>query len=210
MIIGSDTLASWERFYRANFINSLSGFKSVSLIGTINNQGQPNLGVFSNVVHLGADPALIGYINRPLEAAPHTLANIKATGIYTINHIQESFVAQAHQCSAKYPPDINEFEATGLHAEFIEDIAVPFVKESNTKYALSLQEIIPIALNNTYLVIGKVELVVIDETTLQEDGFLDLDKAGSLCSSGLDSYHTTHSIARFRYAKPGVAPQKLR
>lgn len=210
MIIGSDTLASWERFYRANFVNSLSGFKSVSLIGTINNQGQPNLGVFSNIVHLGADPALIGYINRPLEAAPHTLANIEATSVYTINHIHESFVAQAHQCSAKYPRETSEFEAVGLHMEFIEDIAAPFVKESHVKYALTLQEIIPIALNNTYLVIGKVELVVIDEAILQEDGFLNLEKAGSLCSSGIDSYHSTHSVGRFRYAKPGVPPQKLR
>ena len=33
---------SWERFYRANFINSLTGFKSASLIGTINAQGVPN------------------------------------------------------------------------------------------------------------------------------------------------------------------------
>ena len=64
---------SWERFYRANFINSLTGFKSSSLIGTINAQGVPNLGMFSSMVHIGSDPALIGYINRPVAAAPHTL-----------------------------------------------------------------------------------------------------------------------------------------
>lgn len=34
---------TWERFYRANFINSLTGFKSASLIGTMNAQGVPNL-----------------------------------------------------------------------------------------------------------------------------------------------------------------------
>ena len=91
---------SWERFYRANFINSLTGFKSASLIGTINAQGVPNLGLFSSMVHIGSDPALIGYINRPLAAAPHTLANIKAGGLYTVNHIQASFLSQAHQTSA--------------------------------------------------------------------------------------------------------------
>ena len=99
---------SWERFYRANFINSLTGFKSASLIGTVNAHGVPNLGMFSSMVHIGSDPALIGYINRPLAAAPHTLANIKAGGFYTVNHIHASFVEKAHQTSAKYPDEANE------------------------------------------------------------------------------------------------------
>ena len=98
-------IKEWDRFYRANFINSLQGFKPVSLLGTVNENGQPNLAIFSNIVHLGADPALIGFINRPVEAAPHTLHNIEVTGQYTINHIQPSFVAAAHQTSAKYPAD---------------------------------------------------------------------------------------------------------
>jgi ferritin len=70
-------LQTWDRFTRANFINSLSGFKSLSLIGTVNDKGVSNLAVFSNIVHLGADPALIGFINRPLSAAPHTIQNIQ-------------------------------------------------------------------------------------------------------------------------------------
>ena len=141
---------SWERFYRANFINSLTGFKSASLIGTINAQGVPNLGMFSSIVHIGSDPALIGYINRPLAAAPHTLANIKANGFYTLNHIHASFVDKAHQTSAKYPDEVNEFTEVGLTEEYLEGINVPFVKESPIKYLLSLKEIIPIELNATF------------------------------------------------------------
>ena len=109
---------SWERFYRANFINSLTGFKSASLIGTMNAQGVPNLGMFSSMVHIGSDPALIGYINRPVAAAPHTLANIKANGFYTVNHIHPAFLAQAHQTSAKYAVNENEFDATGLSIQY--------------------------------------------------------------------------------------------
>ena len=80
-------IQSWERFYRANFINSLTGFKSVSLLGTADKSGQTNLGVFSSIVHIGSDPALVGYCNRPRKAAPHTLANIESTGVYPINQI---------------------------------------------------------------------------------------------------------------------------
>ena len=88
-----DEIKGWERFYRANFINSLQGFKPVSLLGTVSENGIPNLAIFSNIIHIGADPALIGFINRPVEAAPHTIQNIELTRHYTINHIQPSFVA---------------------------------------------------------------------------------------------------------------------
>jgi flavin reductase (DIM6/NTAB) family NADH-FMN oxidoreductase RutF len=201
---------SWERFYRANFINSLTGFKSASLIGTINAQGVPNLGLFSSIVHIGSDPALIGYINRPIAAAPHTLANIKANGLYTVNHIHASFLAQAHQTSAKYLDEVNEFTEVGLTEEYIEGIQVPFVKESPIKYVLSLKEILPITLNDTFLVIGQLEQVLMD-ASLQPttDGFLHLDQAGSICSNGLDAYYNTTLIDRYAYAKPDMPAEKL-
>ena len=201
---------SWERFYRANFINSLTGFKSASLIGTINAQGVPNLGMFSSMVHIGSDPALIGYINRPVAAAPHTLANIKSNGFYTVNHIHPSFVDKAHQTSAKYPDEVNEFAEVGLIEEYLEGINVPFVKESAIKYLLSLKDVVPITLNDTFLVIGQLEQVLID-LSLQPtpDGFLELDQIGSICSNGLDAYYKTTLIDRYAYAKPGKVAEKL-
>ena len=202
--ISINTINTWERFYRANFINCLSGFKAVSLIGTINKDGQPNLAVFSSVVHLGSDPALIGFINRPLAAAPHTIKNIEATKVYTINHIHPSFVEKAHQTSAKYPVEVNEFEAVGIPSQFVDPIIAPFVKDSFVKYALKLVEIVPIKHNNTFLVIGTITDVLIDESIIVDDGFLELEKAGTLTSLGVDAYFTTQINARFGYAKPSL------
>ena len=198
----SDQIQQLERFYRANLINSLTGFKSVNLIGTINPSGKTNLAIFSSVVHIGSNPALVGYINRPKKAAPHTLANIEKSGVYTINHIQPSFVKQAHQTSAKYAEEISEFEKVGLTEEFNNDFPAPFVKESKVKYALKLQEIIPITINDTFLVIGKIENVIIEDDIISADGFLQLDKAESICSNGIDSYYFTKPIIRLPYAKP--------
>ena len=196
------TIKTWERLYRANFINCLSGFKSASLIGTVNAVGQPNLAVFSSIVHLGSDPALIGFINRPLAAAPHTINNIKATGVYTINHIHPSFVAQAHQSSAKYPTEINEFDAVNLVAQYIHNIKAPFVGESYIKYALELSDIVPIKQNNMFLVIGAVTDVMIDRKLIEEDGFIAIEDAGSMTSLGVDAYYKAERFARFGYARP--------
>jgi flavin reductase (DIM6/NTAB) family NADH-FMN oxidoreductase RutF len=202
-------IKEWERFYRANFINSLSGFKPVSLIGTVDKEGQPNLAVFSNIVHLGADPALVGFINRPLEAAPHTIGNIRSTGVYTINHIHTAMAAQAHQTSAKYALSESEFVATGLTAQYKENCSAPFVAESNIQYALQLVEIVPIRYNDTYLVIGEITDVFVHEAWIGPDGFISIEKAGSMVSLGIDGYYTTEPIARYAYAKPGQKPSKI-
>ncbi len=195
-------LHNFSRFHRANLINSISGFKPVSLIATIDKNGNTNLAIFSNIIHLGADPALVGFINRPREAAPHTLANIEATGSYTINHIHEEIIEKAHQTSAKYGQEISEFEAAGLTPEFIPETTAPFVKESKVKYSLGLVEIIPIKHNNTFLIIGSIQHLLFPPEILAEDGFLDLTQAGSICSLGIDAYYKTSFLKRLPYAKP--------
>jgi len=200
----SSTISSWSRFYRANFINTLSGFKSASLVGTTHPSGVYNLAIFSNIVHIGADPALVGMVNRPREAAPHTLANIEKSGVYTINHINPAILKAAHQTSAKYPETISEFDAVGLTPILEAGIAAPFVKESKVRYALTLREIIPITLNNTFFIIGEITDVFIEnhDEILNEDGFIHLEKAGSITSLGIDGYYETALLERFPYAKP--------
>lgn len=204
-----DEVKSWDRFYRGNFINSISGFKSVSLIGTVDAENNPNLAIFSNIVHLGADPALIGFINRPREASPHTLANIENTHCYTINHIHEEFVEQAHQTSAKYKIGESEFEKTGLTPLWTDDCKAPYVKESRVRYSLELQEIIPLQKNNTYLVVGAIQDIYVPKVAIQADGFVDLENVGSLASLGIDGYYKTSLLSRYSYAKPDQLPTRL-
>ena len=132
----SSDIISMETRKRAAFMNSLSGFKSASLIGTIDNNNNTNLAIFSSVIHLGSNPPLVGFINRPDTVDRHTFENILATNFFTINFICKSIFKQAHQTSARYPKDISEFEATGLTTEYINEFKAPFVKESQIKYSL--------------------------------------------------------------------------
>ena len=198
----SSSLAGLDRFTRANLINSLSGYKPVSLIATCDTAGNTNLAIFSNIVHLGADPALVGFVNRPREAAPHTLSNIESTGIYTINHIHGDMIRQAHQTSAKYPEGVSEFEACGFTPEFTNGVPVPYVRESRVRYRLRLVEVIPISHNNTFFVIGAIEHMEFPAEIMAADGFLQLDQAGSQVSLGIDGYTAVGPVQRFPYARP--------
>ena len=106
-----------SNLYRLNLINSVTGYKSAHLIGTISPEGNENLAVFSSVVHLGSNPALIGIILRPTSVPRHTHSNMKSTGIFTLNAIHKSQIKDAHHTSAKYPDTISEFDKTKLKVE---------------------------------------------------------------------------------------------
>jgi len=204
--INQDQLVNMTSRYRALMINSLSGFKSANLIGTSNNDNINNLAIFSSVVHLGASPALVGFITRPDSVERHTLENIKQTKQFTINQVNESFWQEAHQTSARYQANECEFKETGLTAEHIDGVNAPFVKESRLKYAVTLKEIVPIQLNGTLLVIGEITDIICDEQAIKSDGYIDIESLNTVMVSGLDSYHTSKRLSRLSYAKPEKQP----
>ena len=205
----SNDLAAMDQRYRAAFINSLGGFKSVALVGTANPTGSPNLAIFNSLFHIGANPPLMGLIVRPDVTERHTLRNIAETGHYTLNHLTETIFQQAHQTSARYPSSVSEFEAVGLTPAWKDDFLAPFVAESALQIGMVLREKIPLAINGTMLLIGEIVSVRLPEGIVQPDGFVDIEQAGSLACSGLDSYHRTERLARMRYAKPDSAPERL-
>ncbi len=202
-------ILNMEAQYRAAFMNSLTGFKSASLIGTIDKNKNINLSIFSSVTHLGSNPALIGFISRPNITERHTLENILETKYYTINHINKNIFKQAHQTSARYPKNISEFDATGLTPEFITGISAPYVKESFIKYGVEYVEKHELKINNTILIIGKVIQAIVPEYCLLQDGAIDIEKAETITISGLDSYHTSNKIAKLSYAKTDKMPVEI-
>lgn len=195
-------LLEMEPRVRAQFINSVSGFRSVALIGTTDHQGQTNLAIFSSVVHLGSNPPLLGFILRPDVVERHTLANIIDTGFYTINHVNKAMYKQAHQTSARYPKNVSEFDAAQLTPMFKNDFVAPFVKESHIQLGMEFKERVHITINQTSMIIGEIKTVSYPANCIAPDGFLDIEKAGTITSSGLDSYHITQLLQRLEYATP--------
>jgi len=195
--------------YRAQFINSLSGFKSANLIATQDVNGNCNLAIFSSVIHLGASPALVGFIMRPDNGDRHTLNNIINTKHYTINQISQEFYQGGHQTSARYPKNQSEFIPAGLSTYHIDNINAPFVKESKLKYAVKLREIMPISCNNTQFIIGEIKHIICEQEIIQPDGYLDIEAIKTVSLSGLDSYHTSERLSRLSYAKPDTKLTQL-
>lgn len=202
-----DILKMESRIKRLNIINSITGIKPANLIGTVSNAGETNLGIFSSMVHLGSDPAILGFILRPSgEVRRHTYENILETGEYTINHVHHSNIEQAHYTSAKFSKEISEFDKCEFTDEYIANFKAPFVKESVIKIGMKYVESLPIKINGTTLVIGEIEHIIMPDGVVDEQGQVDLETAGTAGISGLNSYYAIEKIAEFPFARPHEIP----
>ncbi len=207
MHINKRDLDGLERRFRLNIINSITGIKPANLIGTKSNSGHSNVAIFSSVVHLGSNPALIGFIMRPTEDVPrHTYDNIKENGAYTINQIPTAIVDKAHYTSAKLDRSISEFDRCGLTEEYINVFQAPFVKECHIKMGLNFIEEIPIKVNGTIMMVGELQELIIPDQAINEKGYIDLSVFNTSGISGLNNYYSLSPIATFPYARPEEIP----
>lgn len=205
--ISKENIKDFGKVQRLNLINSITGYKPANLIGTKDNQGRNNLAIISSVVHLGSNPALIGFFMRPIVGERHTFHNIMSSSYYTINHVHAQIAERAHFTSAELPIDVSEFEVCGLTPTFKNDFFAPFVAESKLQIGMKLVDKMDIPYNNTILMIGEVEVIYLEDNCYDVDsGEVDLCSIATACISGVDKYHTVEHFATFPYARPTNIP----
>ena len=201
--ITASEIEEMEKIYRLNLVNSCTGYKSANLIATRSKSGNTNVAVFSSVTHIGSNPAMLGFVTRPLSVARNTYNNIRDTEYFTVNHIKDKMIEQAHQTAAKYEEEISEFNKTGLDEEYLDGFHAPYVKQSEVKLGCKYINEYHIKENDTVLVVASIEHIYYDEGIQMPDGWLRLDDAGTVAVNGLDGYSLPSLLDRFHYARPG-------
>ncbi|MCH7403093.1 flavin reductase family protein [Belliella kenyensis] len=202
-----ENLLQGDASFRRDFVNALSGYKSLNLIGTISKANETNLAPFSQVFHIGASPPLVGVLFRPHTVERHTLQNILDTAEFTLNHVAKSFYEKAHQTAARY--EVSEFEAVGLEVLNRPECTAPFVKISPLQIACKLISSQTLDVNDTVLIIASIEHVWVVDGGLREDGSLDLEKMETVTVNGLDEYYIGKRLGKLSYPKPGKEVEKL-
>lgn len=191
-----------EKIYKINLINSCSGFKSANLLGTVSENGITNVAVFSSVTHLGSNPPTLGFILRPTTVPRNTYKNILDTGIFTINHIWEDIIEDAHHTSAKYTEEISEFDMTNLEPEFKGNFKAPFVKNAPVQMSMKFMEEIYISSNDVILIVAQIQELYVHDELLQEDGLINLSKGKVVAINGLDTYTLPKFKTQLSYQRP--------
>ena len=205
--ISKADLQGYDKIKRLNIVNSVSGVKPANLIGTQSEKGQTNLAIFSSVVHIGSNPALLGMFSRPdAEIRRDTLENIKESGYYTINHVPTKLIENAHFTSAKFNSAESEFDKCQFTPFWQDEFQAPYVKESPLKIGLQFKSAIPIPINGTLLIIGAIQHIYLADNALAEDGQIDLSQLQTAGISGLNRYYELSFLQEFPYARPNQLP----
>lgn len=190
------------KIFRINLINSCSGFKSANLLGSISKEGITNVAVFSSVTHLGSNPPTLGFILRPTTVPRNTYKNLKELGYFTINHIHEAIIDDAHHTSAKYPEDVSEFDVTNLEEEYKGKYKAPFVKGAPVQMSMKFVEEIYVPSNDVMLIVSQIEELYVNDELLQDDGLINLSLGNVATINGLDSYAIPKFKKQLSYQRP--------
>ena len=187
-----------DKVYRLNLINSITGIKPANLIATRSKNGVDNVAIFSSVVHLGSNPAMIGFVMRPQSKTnTDTYQNILDTKFYTINHITQKIYKKAHMTSGK--TDSSEFDILGIDKENT-DFNVPFIKGSPVQIGMKLLKTIDLP-NKCIFIIGEPEIILINDKIITSEGKINLSSGNIVGISGLDGYYNLNYLDSLEYVR---------
>lgn len=178
--------------------------RPIAFVSSIDANGVRNLAPFSYFTGCSTNPPVVCFCAAVLSGPrPYkdTLLNIKATGEFVVNIVSEEFAAQMNATSVTVPPEVDEFELSGLTPLASELVKPPRVAESKVQMECRLRQIIIVSEKpgGGSLVLGDVLRFHIDESLL--DGYkIDPDKLNAIGRMGGPTYVRTHD--RFDLQRP--------
>ena len=180
--------------------------RPIAFVSTISLDGVANLAPFSFFTAVCPRPPVICFCNsiRPRDGAKKdTLRNVEATGEFVVNVVSEDFAAQMVTCSGDYPPDVSEFDISGLTPIASDLVKPPRVKESRVQMECRLLQVVTVSTEpgGGSLVMGEVLRFHVDDSVI-DDGKVDPDKLRPIGRMGGITYVRTTD--RFTMTRPKV------
>lgn len=117
--------------------------RPIGWVGSIDAAGRRNLAPYSyfNIV-AATPPTVVFSTGRPQGRIKDSLANVIATGEFTLSIVDESLVEAMHASADPFPPDVDEFAEVGLTAVAGDVVAAPFVGEARAALECHVTQIV--------------------------------------------------------------------
>ncbi|HLF14969.1 MAG TPA: flavin reductase family protein [Bacteroidota bacterium] len=118
--------------------------RPIALVSSLSPGGVPNLAPFSFFNAVCSNPPIVLF-STGVRGDGHfkdTLRNIEATKEFVINIVSEDFTVQMNRCSEDFPPDVNEFEVSGLTPAPASMVRPALVKESRIQLECRLVQVV--------------------------------------------------------------------
>jgi len=162
--------------------------RPLALISTRDADGVPNIAPYSSYAGLATHPPLLGVsFSRREGGDKHTLANIKATGVFVINLVPR-FLAEEMNRAAGGTDKADDFARLGLTQVPAETIDCPRIGESPAALECRLVNTVPLPPSRCELVVGQIVGVFLRDEYVKHDGTFDPLAADLLASVGAEEY----------------------
>lgn len=188
--------------------------RPIAFVSTCSVKGVRNLAPFSFFTGISAHPPVLCFspmVRGSDGARKDTLRNIEATREFVVNVVSEDFVEQMNVCSTEFPPEVDEFERSGLTPIPSDIVRPPRVWESQVQMECRLLQIVTVSERplGGSLVIGEIVLFHVAEELIE--GFkIDPDRLKAVGRMGGASYTRTRD--RFDLVRPKtgeIRPREL-
>jgi flavin reductase (DIM6/NTAB) family NADH-FMN oxidoreductase RutF len=154
--------------------------RPIALVSSVDESNVRNLAPFSYFTACSANPPVVVFcpILRPVPlGAKDTLRNVIATREFVVNIVSEEFVRGMNATAAQVPPEVDEFDLSGLTPIASELIKPPRVAESHIHMECRLRQVVQVSdqPGGGSLVLGEVLRFHVRQDLI-EDFRIDPDK----------------------------------
>ncbi len=184
--------------------------RPIAFVSSISPEGIRNLAPFSFFTGVSANPPTILFcpmVRLSDGATKDTIKNIRRTKEFVVNVVSEEFADKMNICSTEFPPEVDEFEKSGLTAIPSDLVQPPRVEESHIQMECRLVRIVTIStlpLGGS-IVIGEILRFHVDDS-LFDDFKIDADRLRAIGRMGGPTY--TRTTDRFDLVRPKAGELK--
>lgn len=177
--------------------------RPIAFVSTVSPGGTTNVAPFSYFNGVATEPPLLSVAIGSRDGKPKdSWRNVEETGEFVVNVVHEGIFEKMVTASGDFPPDVSEFDETGLTPLASERVAPPRVQESPIQLECVLHKLVKLGdpESPTALVIGEIVLAHVRRELYQEQGHIDPAGLGAIGRMGRQDYVRT--IDRFERKRP--------
>lgn len=185
-------------------LNAIIGPRPIGWIATYNQQGARNLAPYSFFNCFNYRPPIIGFASSGWK---DSVRNIVETKEFVWNLTTRELAEQMNETSASIPHGEDEFLRAGLTAVTGRKVKASLVAESPVNFECRLSQCIQLTAADgtaidTWLVLGEVVAVHIDESLLKDGIYQTALAKPVLRAGGPSAYYTIDETYRFDMIRP--------
>ena len=146
-----------------HLLTSLVVPRPIAWVSTLSVSGVPNVAPHSYFNAISSSPLIVHFTSTGVK---DTLTNVRDTGEFVVNVVNEALIERANLTAANFPPEENEFEWASLEMAPSTFVKAPRVAASPAALECRLRSIL--SMGNGNMVFGDVLCVHVDENVMRE------------------------------------------